>query len=116
MGFVRNIGTTGSVAAEIWALRDGLSLCVQLELLVVEIELDAKSVVSIFSKNTTCSSDLSPLIDDCRALLRKIPQTKMIHCFREFNFCADALAKRGTTTTQDFVMLSSSPQCSIAPS
>uniref|UniRef100_A0A2N9IB19 Uncharacterized protein n=1 Tax=Fagus sylvatica TaxID=28930 RepID=A0A2N9IB19_FAGSY len=109
MGFVRNIGTTGSVAAELWALRDGLSLCVQLRLLAVEIELDAKSVVSIFSKNTTCSGDLSPLIDDCRALLRKIPQTKMIHCFREANFCADALAKRGTTTTQDFVMLSSPP-------
>ena len=109
MGFVRKIGTTSSVAAEIWALRDGLSLYVQLRPLAVEIELDAKSVVSVFSSNITCSGDLSPLIDDCKELLRQIPQTKMIHCLREANFCANALAKMGTTTTQDFVMLSPPP-------
>ena len=30
MGFMRNIGCTESAAAELWVLRDGLSLCVPL--------------------------------------------------------------------------------------
>ena len=29
-GFMRNIGCTESAAAELWVLRDGLSLCVPL--------------------------------------------------------------------------------------
>lgn len=40
-GFSRNIGTTTSLLAEIWALRDGLNLCISMNLEAVEIEVDA---------------------------------------------------------------------------
>lgn len=44
-GFSRAIGIATSVEAELWALRDGLKICNPLNLLAVEIELDAKVVM-----------------------------------------------------------------------
>ena len=43
--FTCNIGTFLSVEAELWALKDGLSLCISLNLMVLEIEVDAKVVL-----------------------------------------------------------------------
>ena len=43
------------------------------------------------------------IVDDWRELFRQIPQTKVLHCFREANFCADALAKLGPTL-DDFIL------------
>ena len=96
--FTRNIGCTGSAAAEFWALRYGLSLCIQLQLYAVKIELDAKVIVSYLSDSSSYTGDLSPLIDDCKELLRQLPHTKVVHCIRKANFCADALAKMGITS------------------
>ena len=48
-GYARAIGPTSSVAAELWALRDGISLCISLNLLAVEFEFDAKLVVDLLS-------------------------------------------------------------------
>nr|POE89499.1 putative ribonuclease h protein [Quercus suber] len=39
-GYARNVGHATSVAVELWALRDGIRLCIALKLLVVIIELD----------------------------------------------------------------------------
>ena len=46
-GFARKIGIKDSVAAELWALRDGLTLCINLCLSLVEIELDAKELLTL---------------------------------------------------------------------
>ena len=46
-GFARAIGTTISAVAELWALRDGLNMCIELNLPAVIIELDAKLVVDL---------------------------------------------------------------------
>ena len=43
--FLRSIGITTNVEAELWALRDGLKLCIANNIQVVEGELDAKVVV-----------------------------------------------------------------------
>lgn len=48
-GYARAIGITTSVAVELWALRDGIQLCIALKLPAVEIELDAKVVVDLES-------------------------------------------------------------------
>lgn len=45
VGFSRKIGKVNSFLAEIWALRDGLILCNQLNLNAVMVELDAKALV-----------------------------------------------------------------------
>lgn len=43
-GFTCNIGVFSSVDAERWALKDGLSLCLSVNISAVEIEIDAKVV------------------------------------------------------------------------
>ena len=104
-----------NAAAELWALRDGLTLCINLCLSPVEIELDAKEIVNFVATDVIISGDLCPLVDDCRELLRQIPQTKISHCYREANFCADALAKLGTNLAQEDCILFDIPPFVLLP-
>ena len=52
-GFARRIGSTNSFLAELWALRDGLQLCLQANMHSVIIELDAKAIVDAFNSPTS---------------------------------------------------------------
>lgn len=42
IGFSRKIGIITSYLAELWALQDGLNICLSKNLLDVEVELDAR--------------------------------------------------------------------------
>uniref|UniRef100_A0A2N9J135 Reverse transcriptase domain-containing protein n=1 Tax=Fagus sylvatica TaxID=28930 RepID=A0A2N9J135_FAGSY len=64
--FARNIGITGSAEAELWALRNGLTLCLQLRLPAVVVELDAQAIANILSSSNSYNGDLCPLVDDYR--------------------------------------------------
>lgn len=44
-GFLRSIGITTNVEVALWALRDGLKLCIVKNIQAIEVELDAKVVV-----------------------------------------------------------------------
>ena len=46
-GFSKKIGTTTSFVAELWAVREGLSLCLQRNFPAVVLELDAKSICEV---------------------------------------------------------------------
>lgn len=92
-GFYRAIGWANSLHAELWAVRDGLSLCIQLQLTDVEIELDANVAVNLLKSTKASFADYAPLADDCRNLMHQIPRWKLKHCFREANACADQLAR-----------------------
>lgn len=94
-GFTHNIGVATSVEAELWALRDGLALCLSLNILVVEIETDARVVFDWINNSNTSNLNLFLLIVDCKTLASRIPQVKMTHCYREANKCTDALARKG---------------------
>ena len=65
-GFSKKIGSTSSVAAELWALRDGLNLCFQQQLTAVIIDLDAKLVVNLMVTSKSFNGENSALVDDCR--------------------------------------------------
>ena len=108
-GFARRIGTTSSFMAELWALRDGLQLCLHLHIQAVSIELDSKSIVEIFNSQTHATTSISSLIEDCKYMISKIPQTRTRHIFREANRCADFLAKLGTFCEDDFIVFFSPP-------
>uniref|UniRef100_A0A7N2R816 RNase H type-1 domain-containing protein n=1 Tax=Quercus lobata TaxID=97700 RepID=A0A7N2R816_QUELO len=47
------------------------------------------------------------IIADCIEGLQKIPRTRIQHCYREANKCADALARRGALLPQDLVIFHS---------
>ena len=110
MGFAKSISVSSNIAVELWALREGLGLCLERGISTVEIELDATAAISLVSSNVNANGDLSALIDDCKELLLRLPQVKLSHCFREANFCADALAKLGLASTDlSLVFVSSLP-------
>lgn len=46
----------------------------------------------------------SLFMDDCRHLVKQIPQTCFKHCFREANWCADALARMGGFQDANFTV------------
>ncbi|KAK7848177.1 putative ribonuclease h protein [Quercus suber] len=93
-----------SVVAELWALRDGIRLCIALKLPVVEIELDAKVVIDLVRKESKNLNNLDALVVDCKEGLKKILNVRLLHCFREANKCAYNLARRGTLLDQDFTV------------
>ncbi|KAK9987221.1 hypothetical protein SO802_032172 [Lithocarpus litseifolius] len=103
-GFTRNIGISSSVEAELWALRDGLSLCISINIMALEIEEDVKVILEWMSNEHSCNLNNSPHIMDCRALINQVPQVRMMHCFLEANKCADALARNGPVIHQDLVI------------
>lgn len=72
-GFSRSIGLATSMMAECWALRDGLSLTTQLGIQNIVVELDAKTIVDILHSNQETNNSFSPLLIDCRLLLRNFP-------------------------------------------
>ena len=104
VGFSRNIGVTSSFEAELWALRDGLSICVDKNYSAIEVELDAKAIIDIFLNPNQSSSFISPLLDDYRQLASLIPRIQFKHCFREANRCADHLARKRTKLCVQFFL------------
>ena len=63
-GFARSIGSTTSIIAEFWALRDGLQLAIQLGIQYLEVELDAKVVLNVISSGNSTSAAYSSLLFD----------------------------------------------------
>ena len=88
-GFARRIGSTNSFMAELWALRDGLHLCLQANVHSVIIEVDAKAIVDAFNSPTSCNAFVSTIMEDCRNMANQIPQRSFRHIYREANKCAD---------------------------
>nr|POF24256.1 putative ribonuclease h protein [Quercus suber] len=108
-GYARSIGITAGVAVELWALRDGIKLCLSLNLQAVEVELDAKLVVDLLGKEGGSVNVNNTIVADYKEGLRRIPRVKIKHCYHEANKCADALARRGALMNCDFVIFSEPP-------
>ena len=67
--FARKIGVTSSFEAKLWGLRDGLTLCSNLNISTLIVELDAKAIVDIVHNINYENNILSPILDDCRQLM-----------------------------------------------
>jgi len=78
-------------------------MCIELNLPVVIIELDAKLVVDLLKKPGGSLNGNDVIVANCKENLKKIPRTIIKHCFREANKCADALTRRGALLSQDFL-------------
>lgn len=109
VGFSRKIGKTNSFVAEIWALRDGLFLCNQMNLSALIIELDAKALVDALNNPSYANSVISPLFDDCRQLASRISRLCIRHIYCKANKCAERLASLGLHQSLDFVIHSCPP-------
>ena len=95
--------------AELWALHDGLQLCLQIHTQAMLIELDSKTIVEAFNLQAHSNTFISSMIEDCKHMISRIPQTRIRHIFREANRCVDFLAKLGTSCEDDIIVFSSPP-------
>ena len=102
-GYARALGNTNSIISELWALRDGLNLAMELGLNNLIIELDALSVVTLLN-NDSENLLMEPSLTDCRNLLKAIPNKRITHTYREANQCANALAKLEANSLLSFVV------------
>ena len=108
-GYVRAIGNTTNVAAELWALRDGIQLCLELNLPVMIIKLDAMLVVELIRNASHNPNGNNNIVVDCREGMSRILRVQIQHCYRGANKCADALARRGVLIPCDFLDFDSPP-------
>ena len=107
-GFARNCGKVNSVMAKLWALRDGLQMAATENIHNLIIELDALAVVHLM-KNSFVNFSLEPLLTNCKLLLKKFPNLRIEHVYREANQCADALARIGITSDVHFLLFAHPP-------
>ena len=110
-GFDWNVGYATSVLAELWVLKDGLTLVTSLGFSNVLIKLDSLIVLSFFNHDSVIHPCLMNIVNDCISLLLQISNYKMSHIFREGNKCADAMARLGGSLSPDFVLYSSPHDC-----
>ena len=91
--------------AELWALKDGLKLAVELNFLGIHVESDAKTMISLITQEHSVRHHFSNLICDCWYLMRYLRITKIDHIlanqgrhaidgFHAFNFVHFCLAKQ----------------------
>ena len=109
VGFVGKLGSMSSVLAELWALKDGLLLARQLDILNVNIKLDADLIVHLLHNPSSHNLMLEPLLNDSRNLIKTFPSCTVAHIFRETNRYADKLANMGATQAINFPLLYEPP-------
>ena len=61
VGFARKLGSANSFTAEVWALRDGLMLCLQRNFSAIIVEIDAKALVDALNSPSHRNSVISPI-------------------------------------------------------
>lgn len=108
-GFSKWFGYTSSFVAELWGLREGLILCYNLNIQLLEIELDAKAIVDVLGNLSYVNNIIYPILDDCRQLITCFQRVRIMHCFRQANWCADELARMSFRMNVDFKTYDSPP-------
>ena len=91
-------------------MRDGLTLCCNLNISSLIVELDAKVVVDILHNVNYENNVISPILDDCRQLLSRFDQVQVKHVYRQANGCADGLAKMGAEQESSFLFFPCPPE------
>ncbi|KAK6778033.1 hypothetical protein RDI58_024751 [Solanum bulbocastanum] len=96
LGFTGTCPTSKPLETEMRALLLGLTLALQYEMMHLEINIDSLQLVHLL--NSPLFHD-SPLLIDCRYLLRRMGDPRVSHVYREQNKLADALVAVAITTT-----------------
>lgn len=101
-----------SRVAEILALKTGLKLAIILNIKYLEINPDSQILIKLLLDPDPLANLLF-LINDCRCLLSQLTEFKLLHCWRECNSVADALAKEGNATNAKFTTFISTPSVAL---
>ena len=104
-GFCGVLGAATPLQAELWGLRQALSLVKDNGWSSVIIESDCLEAINLISgeedvENHPCRA----LIRDCRMMSREVA-VKLQHVLREANRCADKMAKLGSKQNEKLVRI-----------
>ena len=82
------------------------------------MELDAKVVVCLITSTGGSNKPYLPLLylpllNDCRYLLSRFLQTRVVHVFREGKRCVDALARMGSNMAEEFLVFDIPPSLDV---
>ena len=77
------------------------------------MELDAKVVVCLITSTGGSNKPYLPLLNDCRYLLSRFLQTRVVHVFREGKRCVDALARMGSNMAEEFLVFDIPPNLDV---
>ncbi|OIT25995.1 hypothetical protein A4A49_57124, partial [Nicotiana attenuata] len=90
LGFATAIPRDTSMSAELHALLLGLTLAHEHNLKPLEVEVDAKEVITMIQSNNVSFANI---LINCRYLLDRLGKPVVQHAYREQNRVADRLAK-----------------------
>ncbi|GLT32301.1 hypothetical protein SLA2020_069770 [Shorea laevis] len=105
LGFMRNVGYSTVLTAELWAIRDGLKLAVERGFTRIIVETDSRVAHILLNSNNYQFHSLAALLNDCRMLVFQLQDVQIKHIYREANMVAANLAKTGCSLTCPFVIL-----------
>ena len=108
-GFSRLIGSSNVLLAELWALRDGLTMASNLNIEKLIIHMDASEVINLLSKPFSTNQLTQPIVTDCRSILQVFQEYRVQHCYRETNRAADLLANMGRCQDVQFISFVNPP-------
>ena len=80
-------------------------MCLDLRINVLIVEFDTKVVVDLLNNDNFSNTSLWLIV----SFFFPDSIVKVVHCFREANYCADALARLGTHQDLDLLFCNSPP-------
>ena len=108
-GFAMHIGPSSPLQAELWAVLQGLTLCLHRGFNRIIVEVDSKCVVDILQRRDKRVGPNYRLTRDINKLLNKEWKIKIAHNYRERNRCADAIANHVFSLPQGLHILEDLP-------
>ncbi|XVF29316.1 hypothetical protein REPUB_Repub15cG0110400 [Reevesia pubescens] len=92
-GFLSKIGRTNVQTAELWGVREGLHLAMEMGLQHLIIQVDAAAIIPLLQDITIHNNHPSAsILQDCHAMISYFNSVQVQHVYREGNRCADKLA------------------------
>ncbi|OMO57247.1 hypothetical protein CCACVL1_25882 [Corchorus capsularis] len=90
-------------------IQDGLKLAVDRNITKLEVFVDAKVMIDLIHNANADLHPIGTLIIDCRSLMKQTTCLKLVHCYREANTLADALANFGRLSDDNFSVFNHIP-------
>ncbi|KAG5045534.1 hypothetical protein JHK86_014940 [Glycine max] len=108
-GFLRNIGTTYVLSAELWGIFSTLDISWRVGHRRVLVECDSKVTAKLMSKGCLSSHPYSPLIHSIQRFFSRSWVLRVNHVYRKRNAVADSLAALAHSKPIGLFLLQSHP-------
>ena len=108
-GFAMHLVVTNNTMAELWGIREALVRAWTNGYYRVCLQTDSLLAYKWLKTNEDYPMEFANLILDCRWLLNRDWEACVEHIWREANSCADLLAKRGASQSEQEVLYDTCP-------